>query len=770
MKKPCCQVAVRLCFLHKSYKIYCKFVRNMVNYSHPIPSPYRKDTPMKEYSRNEERTGVQESAAFDPIFDVQSDFVMVYGFHDLKNRIAAWKKRGYVVHLMTGVSWGEYKDYLYGKFDGIDHHDEGQRHRDGSEKAHGVDVPYMVPSNSFAHYLAEGLKKAVDWGVEAIHLEEPEFWVETGYSDAFKREWQIYYKEPWQDPQESADAQYRASKLKQYLYTRTLDRLCSELKEYAMVKYGKLLRFYVPTHSLINYTQWKIVSPESALIDLPTIDGYIAQIWTGTARTRNIFRGEKKERTFETAFLEYGVMQELVRGTGRRMWYLADPIEDDPRHSWKDYRENYYRTVTASLFHPEISDYEVSPWPARVMRGRHLADGGAHDLPIPIPGNLPEGPNHGKEMPKGERIRIPAEYKTNLLSVMHTLRDMADQPDAQWVTRTAEAGVFIADSAMFQRHYPAGDPEEREAEGDTFSPFYGLALPLLKAGVCARPLQLDNLRRYAGYADAYDTLVLSYEFMKPSSPDIHQVLAGWVRGGGKLVYVGDGSDAFHSVREWWNSGENGYDHPAQHLFEALGLSRNACQGLYSVGDGLVRIIQRHPTTLAKDADASDQYRDNVLSLLAVKPTGSMILRRGAYYVTAVLDETQTGSMSILMGNYINLYDHTLHVVEDPILEPGSVGLWYDVSRIDKSKNSEIIALSGRAEKIEYSQRTLSFISRSPSEMTVAARIWTKRPPKSITVKSGGVVTDLPFEYEPDSRTTYFTYPSNGEKVYVKVSF
>jgi hypothetical protein len=38
------------------------------------------------------------------------------------------------------------------------------------------------------------------------------------------------------------------------------------------------------------------------------------------------------------------------------------------------------------------------------------------------------------------------------------------------------------------------------------------------------------------------------------------------------------------------------------------------------------------------------------------------------------------------------------------------------------------------------------------------------------VKSGGVVTDLPFEYEPDSRTTYFTYPSDGEKVYVKVSF
>ena len=46
---------------------------------------------MKEYSRNEERTGVQEAAAFSREFDVQSDFVMVYGFHDLKNRIAKWK-------------------------------------------------------------------------------------------------------------------------------------------------------------------------------------------------------------------------------------------------------------------------------------------------------------------------------------------------------------------------------------------------------------------------------------------------------------------------------------------------------------------------------------------------------------------------------------------------------------------------------------------------------------------------------------------------------
>ncbi len=727
---------------------------------------------MKEYDRRQERTGVQESADFDPIFDVQSDFVMVYGFHNLKERVKKWKKAGYVIHLMTGVSWGEYQDYLYGRFDGVDHHDEGQRRQNGSEIAHGVDIPYMVPSNAFAAYLAHGLKYAVDCGVEAIHLEEPEFWVESGYSDAFKREWKIYYKEDWQDPRSSPDAQYRASKLKQYLYTRTLDRLCSQLKEYAMVKYGRLLRFYVPTHSLINYTQWKIVSPESALVDLPCVDGYIAQIWTGTARTRNIYRGIKKERTFETAFLEYGIMQELVRGTGRRMWFLADPIEDDPRHSWEDYRDNYYRTVTASLFHPAVSDYEVSPWPARVMRGKHPAKGGAHDLPIPIPSNLPEG----RPCFEGERVRIPAEYKTNLLSVMHTLRDMADQPSRQWLTNTPEVGILMADSAMFQRIYPHGDPEEREAEGDTFSPFYGLSLPLLKAGICARPVQLDNIRRFPGYLAPYKTLVLSYEYMKPSAPDIHQALAGWVRSGGRLLLVGDGTDAFHGVREWWNAEGNAYLTPTAHLIEALGLPASAETAPdpdgYAVGEGSVRILPVHPANIAREADLCESYLTAALAMLnGDAPDGALILRRGAYVVTAVLDEVPGAHSVELSGSYINLYDSELSVIDDPLLEVGSVGLWYDTAAIDRTDGSELIALSGRAEKITKGQRSLAFVSRSPSEMTVAARIWTRRPPKSVAVTpKGGVPVELPFTYEPDSETSYFTYPSDGQPVQVKISF
>ncbi|MBQ7727539.1 MAG: hypothetical protein IJT60_03045 [Clostridia bacterium] len=705
---------------------------------------------MQTYDRREERTGFQEIRDYDERFDIQADFVMVYGFRDLKARIAHWKKHGYVVHLMTGVSWGEYQDYLYGRFDGRDHHDEGQVNHNLNEINHGKDVPYMVPSVSFSHYLAENLKKAVDAGVEAIHLEEPEFWVDAGYSEAFKREWKIYYKEDWKDPQATAEGQYMASKLKQFLYRRTLDRLCTELKEYAMVKYGRFLRFYVPTHSLVNYSQWKIVSPEASLIDLPTIDGYIAQIWTGTSRTANIFRGVLRERTFETAFCEYGIMQELVRGTGRKMWYLHDPIEDDPNHTWKDYRSNYYCTVVASLFQPEISTYEIAPWPSRVYTGTYPKEDGT-----------------GRE-------GMPEVYRTNLTTVMHTLRDMQTD-DVQWLTDTKQVGVLLADSAMFQRIYPVGDPYRQESQQVTWSPFYGLSLPLLKSGICVRPVQLDNIRRFAGYLAGYDKLVLSYEFMKPETPDVHNALAQWVRGGGTLIYVGDGSDAFHSIRHWWNRDGLDYRNPAEHLFECMGLERDPQTGVYPVEKGFVAVYREYPGHIAKEGALCDAYLKLVGDAFdasgdRLKKDARFALRRGQYVVTAVLDESDSQGGLQLKGRFIDLFDDKLTVVKDPVVTEGQVKLWLDLSRIDRSSSSDILAASGRVSDLKASQRNLSFKLTGPSPMTAAVRVWTKRPPKvvSASVKGEPIAVDL--SYEQESGTSYFTFASSTEGVKVKIAF
>jgi hypothetical protein len=45
----------------------------------------------------------------------------------------------------------------------------------------------------------------------------------------------------------------------------------------------------VPTHSLLNYAHWRIVSPESSLLDVGC-DGYIARS-DRTARTPNVYQG-----------------------------------------------------------------------------------------------------------------------------------------------------------------------------------------------------------------------------------------------------------------------------------------------------------------------------------------------------------------------------------------------------------------------------------------------------------------------------------------------
>ncbi len=683
------------------------------------------------YDRTEERTGMQEASPYCPEIDTQCDFIMIYGFHDLKKRVKEWKKHGYIIHLMTGVAWGEYQDYLKGKFDGRTHWDESQTDARGEVIGHGFEVPYMVPAVSFAAYLASKLKYAVDCGVEAIHLEEPEFWVHAGYSEAFKREWLLYYKEEWQNPRSSPEASYRSAKLKQYLYTRMLDRLCSELKEYALVKYNRRLRFYVPTHSLINYSQWSIVSPESALVDLPGVDGYIAQIWTGTSRTENRYMGEKRERTFETAFLEYGVMQELVRGTGRKMWFLHDPIEDNSHYTWENYRYNYYRTLVASLMHPDVASYEVCPWPNRVFNGKYGGD------------------NIDPETGRPERVPMPEGYRTNLLVMMNVLRDMV-QPDAHFLGDAPEIGLMIADSAMFQRQYPEDDPRRAYTDG-CFDAFYGMALPLLKYGAIVRPVQLDNVRRAVGYLDAYRAIVLSYEYMKPESPDINNVIAEWVKRGGTLIYAGDGKDCFNGIRAWWNR-DGKYACPAEHLFEMCGLAKDSI-GLHKVGDGYVYIIDKYPAEFAREADLAIKYRDAVRDTLTASGitwdySPIMKMERGAYTITAV---TSDKASTTLPGTYIDMFSDDLATVENPTLTGDSVGLYYNLAKIPRTE-AKILASAARITKPHIGSKAITFkaVSAKSNGITVLS---VKRAPTEVTATLHTENALLNWTYEPYKPTS-----------------
>ncbi|TDO46754.1 hypothetical protein EV643_110137 [Kribbella sp. VKM Ac-2527] len=701
-----------------------------------------------------EATGFQEQAPYDESIDLRTDFVMVYGLNDTTpQRIARWREAGYRVHLMTGISWGTYQDYLDGRWDGSDHWADAQTASDGSPILHGhsTDIPYMVPTFGFTEYLVQKLRPIIELGVEGIHLEEPEFWARAGYSESFKREWQAFFGEPWQPPHSTAEAHFRSGQLKQHLLSRSLDRVTSVLRDVALQQ-GRQVRFYVPTHSLLNYTQWQIISPESRLRTLPSIDGAIAQVWTGTSRTPNVYAGKVAERTFETAYLEYGIAQDLTRGTDRHMWFLHDPIEDHPDRTWEDYLANYQRTLVASLLHPGVSRYEVAPWPNRIFNRPYLREGST------------------------ERQPIPPDTATSYLIAMNSLRHL-DQPEVRWANPGPRIGIALSDTAMFQRWSPGGDRAHYEGahydglqdalalDGRDqlhFSDFYGLALPPLCNGQRVCPVQLENVIDTPDALDDVDVLVLSYEFQKPLAPGIHYALAGWVSRGGSLLYVGDGADPYHEIRSWWTGR---YGTCADHLAEALGADRNHA-GVQPIGQGRVRFLPSRPAGFTESPERAADLVAAIRELAEVgghtwESTNWLSVQRGPYLVGAVLEEA--GGSHVVEGRYLDLLDPQLGIVRQQELGPGQLTWLRDLTYDEES----LLASAGRVVDWERDQAGIRFGCEAPRGVQVMTALRVPAEPAAVRA-DGAHVTDL--RYDAEVRVLWLRHPGVPTGTRIEIDF
>jgi len=690
---------------------------------------------------DEERLSFQTHALWSPRINLNGDVAMSYGIDaGLPARLESWRSRGYKIQLMTGVAWGEYQDYLYGRFDGKNHWDQAQKDSKGNLVQHGVDVPYISPGTDYGNYLTVGIKRALDAGAEAVYLEEPEFWARSGWEDNFKREWKAYYGEDWQAPDSSPDAQYRASKLKYMLYRRALAQIFDFAKSYGQ-EHGRTVRCYVPTHSLINYANWRIVSPESSLINVGA-DGYIAQIWTGTAREPNYYKGVLKERTFETAFLEYGAMQNLVRASGRRVWYLNDPIEDNPNLDWVDYRTNWESTLTASLLQPEVWRYEIMPWPERIFNGKHLA--------------TKDAAANGEEA----KVQIPKSYETELQSVITALGDMK-QSDVRWESAGSEGvGILVSDSMMFQR----ADPVPSDAQ---LGSFYGLALPLIKRGIPVEPVQIESAGT-PGLLSRYKILYLTYEGQKPPQPEFHTVLAKWVRAGGSLIVIDNDKDPYNAVREWWNTAPHAYQTPRQHLFAELGIDSNA-KGLTKVGQGSVVYAPSSPALLSHDAKGDriieELGRQAAASIqLPWKETANLVLRRGPYVVAAGLDESDAQSHPlVLRGRFIDLFDSKQVPIMNPKLLPDSRKLLVDLAFAEQDGKPRIVAAACRIKDVTSTDRMLSFHADGIADTAAVVTIFL--PGKPGEVRLGGKAMEKgQYHYEDHLLRIEFQNSTDGMPV------
>ena len=699
------------------------------------------------------KTTFQTSREWRPTIDNRADAVMVYGVGgnpsdrskkmSFEDRVKSWKDRGYTIHFMTGMAWGEYQDYFTGQWDGKWHLDEGQVTQKGDTIWHGHMVPYIVPSENFLKYMKERhIKRVIDAGIDAIFMEEPEFWARAGYSESFKKEWKKYYGFDWRPQHESPENTYLSSKLKYHLYYNALNEVFTYAKEYGKSK-GMDVKCYVPTHSLVNYSQWNIVSPEASLASLPCIDGYIAQVWTGTSREPNYFDGKAKERVFETAYLEYGSMESMTAPTGRKMFFLTDPIEDWPR-DWVDYKKNYQATFTAQLLYPNIANYEVMPWPERIYEGLYRTSANSET-----------------------KARIPRFYSTQMQVMINSLNSMP-LSDTK-VSGNTGISVLMSNSLMFQRF-----PTHKGYEDPQLANFYGQALPLLNRGVPVKTAHIENLGYKEALADT-KVLLMSYANMKPLDPEAHTHIADWVKKGGVLIFSGSDKDPFQTVREWWNTNGNNYATPSAHLFELMGLSSSPEEGEYTYGKGTVYIARTDPKEYILNAGGDKEFLNTVSRMYEQKAKAGKLafknhfyLQRGVYDLAAVLEESVSNEPYTLKGCLIDLFDSKLPVYTSKQVNPGEQALMLNVDRVKDKKKAQILASASRAYDEKREKNSYSYIAKSPAETTNVSRVLLPKCPKS--VKINGNETFNASDWDAASKTYLVEFENSPEGVSVQFNW
>ena len=700
-----------------------------------------------------EKTAFQTSQPWRPTLDNRADVAIVYGVGGnpsdqdknpqvFENRVQSWRDRGYITHFMTGIAWGQYADYFTGEWDGKMHLDEAQVTMEGDTLWHGHMVPYIVPSMNYLKYFKERhIKRVIDAGIDAIYLEEPEFWAFGGYSDSFKKEWKDFYGFDWRPQHESAENTYLSNKLKYHLYYRALNECFTYAKEYGKTK-GMNVRCYVPTHSLINYSQWQIVSPEASLASLPCVDGYIGQVWTGTSRVQNYYNGIRKERVFENAFFEYGCMESMTAPTKRKVFFLTDPIEDGAR-DWEDYKRNYQATFTAKLLYPNNNNYEVMPWPERIYEGLY-----------------------NKSLDSKEQIRIPKFYSTQMQVMINSLNNMPLSDNK--VSGSAGISVLMANSLMFQR-------SKQIVEGyddPQLAGFYGQASPFLKRGIPVHLMHLENVSFAENWKDT-KVLLMSYYNMKPLDPKAHQFIADWVKNGGILVYSGTDKDPFQNVLEWWNQDGNKYRVPSDHLFELMGIEAGAKEGTYAYGKGSVSIIREDPKDFVMKAQGDKKLVALVKDLYEAKVgrlefKNNLTLQRGMYDLVAVMDESVSDEPYQVKGQLIDLFDPALPVLSEKVVRPGEQAYLLNLARVENRQTPQVLCGAARAYDEKITAHSYTFLTKSPINTVNVMRVSLPAAPAKVVITDaeGKEVAAATQTWDEASKTSLLKFDNSPEGIQV----
>jgi hypothetical protein len=439
-------------------------------------------------------------------------------------------------------------------------------------------------------------------------------------------------------------------------------------------------------------------------------------------------------------------MESMTAPTGRKMFFLTDPIEDWPR-DWADYKKNYQATFTAQLLYPGIADYEVMPWPDRIYEGLYRTSANSN-----------------------EKARIPRFYSTQMQVMINTLNNMPLSDNK--VSGSHGIGVLMANSMMFQRF-----PVHSGYEDPQLSNFYGQALPLLKRGVPVKTVHIENVSFTQTLKDV-SLLVMSYSNMKPMDSTSHDHIAAWVKSGGTLVYSGRDDDAFQNVQEWWNTGRNTFKAPSEHLFMKLNLKKPYRAGEYTFGKGKITIIRNDPKEFVLTPGSDTGFVNTVRKLYDIKKGSAKLefknnftLTRGPYELISVVDENSGQSDYTIKGKLIDLFDPEIPVLDEKRVKPGEQAFLYNIRSVKNAKTPQVLVTAARISDEKTTKSTYSFVAKSPLNTTVVMRILLPAQARNtIVTDASGKPLSPESSWDAASKTLFLKFESDPDGVQLKLSW
>ena len=686
------------------------------------------------------KTCFQVNTAYDDRIGIAVDAVVVHqhGQPDIQVTLAAiasWQARGVSTGRMFFADSDSGEIYSSGRWDGASHVDDCEASPEGIVRCGGT-RPYMLPTDGWSRYLEDMARRSVRGGAECIWPEEPLSHLATGYERSFRPIWEKRYSRPWSDPHKDAEATYLTGQLMTELYVQMITRVAAASKQEAAAA-GRALPVMLPVHSLYSNLASGLVAPLGTSRNIQGIDAYVGQIWTGPVRwALSNYDGPNKS-FFGSAYVLYDYFNEVTVGSGRKLYLLVDPVEDDPKHSWEEFRQWYFHCVAAMLMIQGVENYEIMPWPERIFLPGYETGGGTP---------------------------APEAFRTTILALTQVMQEVS--AGGQWCDAQGKPaatppgiGVVVADNTMWSR-------DQRRQMNRT----YGLLMSLLSSGAPASSCLLERVGD-AGYLDRFKVLVLSYKSCKPPAPQTNEALAQWVRRGGVLVVLGQ-RDELDSADMWWR--RQGQPSALHHLLDLLKLQESK-EGDYVVGKGHVLRRLVDPTDLVCDQTLHAGFlqlmgtaRKKAGAEKGLSPQAGLVMRRGPFVIAHALHTPLE-----IPGPAVDLLDKDLSVVPQASLQPDQSGIYRVLP--PSARGPQVVHATHRLVNRETSGPTLTFTVKGPAGTPAVARILAgsgegSLPASSLTAAAQTadgktVPVDLAVE-GPTLRLRFANYPT-GVRVTVR---